>query len=145
MRCGVACRQSECRSRNYGGIFDLARMTAELEELEAKMGVPTFWNDTKSAASTSRKKVTLERELIQWREIEAKLGDLQAMLELAEEGQDTSLEQELTTELHRLETTLSTLRVEMLLSGELDSNNAIMAIHPGAGGTESQDLSLIHI
>lgn len=139
MRCGVACRQSECRSRNYGGIFDLARMTAELEELEAKMGVPTFWNDTKSAASTSRKKVTLERELIQWREIEAKLGDLQAMLELAEEGQDTSLEQELTTELHRLETTLSTLRVEMLLSGELDSNNAIMAIHPGAGGTESQD------
>jgi peptide chain release factor 2 len=114
-------------------------MTAELEELEAKMGVPTFWNDTKSAASTSRKKVTLERELIQWREIEAKLGDLQAMLELAEEGQDTALEQELTTELHRLETTLSTLRVEMLLSGELDSNNAIMAIHPGAGGTESQD------
>ncbi len=61
------------------------------------------------------------------------------MLELAEEGQDTSLEQELTTELHRFETTLATLRVEMLLSGELDSNNAIMAIHPGAGGTESQD------
>lgn len=114
-------------------------MTAELEELEAKMGIPTFWNDTKSAASTSRKKVTLERELIQWREIEAKFGDLQAMLELAEEGQDTALEQELTTELHRLETTLATLRVEMLLSGELDSNNAIMAIHPGAGGTESQD------
>lgn len=114
-------------------------MTAELEELEAKMGVPTFWNDTKSAASTSRKKVTLERELIQWREIEAKLGDLQAMLELAEESPDAALEQELTTELHRLETTLSALRVEMLLSGELDSNNAIMAIHPGAGGTESQD------
>ncbi|SPP65312.1 Peptide chain release factor 2 [Nitrospira lenta] len=114
-------------------------MTAELEELEAKMGVPTFWNDTKSAASTSRKKVTIERELIQWREIEAKLGDLHALLELAEEGQDASLEQELTTELHRLETTLATLRVEMLLSGELDSNNAIMAIHPGAGGTESQD------
>lgn len=114
-------------------------MTAELEELEAKMGVPTFWNDTKSAASTSRKKVTLERELIQWREIEAKLGDLQALLELAEESQDASLEQELTTDLHRLETTLAALRVEMLLSGELDSNNAIMAIHPGAGGTESQD------
>ncbi|HEX7766718.1 MAG TPA: peptide chain release factor 2 [Nitrospira sp.] len=121
------------------GHLDLARMTAELEELEAKMGVPTFWNDTKAAASTSRKKVTLERELIQWREIEAKLGDLQALLELAEESQDAALEQELTTDLHRLETTLATLRVEMLLSGELDPNNAIMAIHPGAGGTESQD------
>ncbi|MEQ1794663.1 MAG: peptide chain release factor 2 [Nitrospira sp.] len=121
------------------GHLDLARMTAELEELEAKMAIPTFWNDTKAAASTSRKKVTLERELNQWREIETKLGDLQAMLELAEEGPDASLEQELTTELHRLETTLAALRVEMLLSGELDSNNAIMAIHPGAGGTESQD------
>lgn len=114
-------------------------MTAELEELEAKMAIPTFWNDTKAAASTSRKKVTLERELNQWREIETKLGDLQAMVELAEEGQDASLEQELAMELHRLETTLAALRVEMLLSGELDSNNAIMAIHPGAGGTESQD------
>ena len=114
-------------------------MTAELEELEAKMAIPTFWNDTKAAASTSRKKVTLERELIQWREIETKLGDLQAMLELAEESQDASLEQELTTDLQRLETTLAALRVEMLLSGELDPNNAIMAIHPGAGGTESQD------
>lgn len=103
------------------------------------MAVPTFWNDTKAAASTSRKKVTLERELTQWREIENKLGDLQAMLELAEEGQDASLGQELTTELHWLETTLATLHVEMLLSEELDPNNAIMAIHPGAGGTESQD------
>ncbi len=94
-------------------------MTAELEELEAKMGVPTFWNDTKSAASTSRKKVTLERELIQWREIETKLGDLQAMLELAEEGQDTSLEQELTTGLHRLETTRATPRVRVPPPGHL--------------------------
>ena len=48
-------------------------MTSDLEELEAKMGEPTFWNDTRTAASVSRKKVTLERELTQWREVEAGL------------------------------------------------------------------------
>ncbi len=103
------------------------------------MAEPSFWNDTRAAAAVSRKKVTLERELTQWREIDAKISDLQALLELAEETHDESLEQELTAELQQFEPKLAALHVEMLLSGELDPNNAIVAIHPGAGGTESQD------
>ncbi len=114
-------------------------MTSDLEELEAKMAEPTFWNDTRTATAVSRKKVTLERELTQWREIDAKSSDLRALLELAEETHDESLEQELTAELQQFEPKLAALHVEMLLSGELDPNNAIIAIHPGAGGTESQD------
>lgn len=133
------CALSVNRCPNFGGIFDLARMTAELEELEAKMGQPDFWNDARAAAAVSRKKVGLERELQQWRDIEAKLSDVTALLELAQESGDTDLERELGTELDRFEPLLATLRVEHLLSGELDQNNAIMAIHPGAGGTESQD------
>src|SRR6185312_7667694 len=101
-------------------------MTADLQELEAQMGQPHFWNDTRTAATVSRKKATIERELQQWRDIETKMGDLDALLELA-------------GELNQLEPRLATLRVELLLSGELDPNNAIVAIHPGAGGTESQD------
>jgi peptide chain release factor 2 len=114
-------------------------MSSDLEELEAQMAEPSFWNDTRAAAAVSRKKVTLERELTQWREIDAKISDLQALLELAEETHDESLEQELTAELQQFEPKLAALHVEMLLSGELDPNNAIVAIHPGAGGTESQD------
>lgn len=114
-------------------------MTAQLEEMEAKMGEPGFWNDTREAAAVSRKKSTLERELTQWREIDATINDAQALLELAEESQDASLEQELTATLDQFEPKLAAIRVEMLLSGELDANNAILAIHPGAGGTESQD------
>ena len=127
------------RSRNYGGIFDFAHMTSELQELEAQMGQPHFWNDARAAAAVSRKKVTIERELQQWRELETKMDDVGALLELARESGDASLEMELTAELSRLEPRLATLRVELLLSGELDPNNAILAIHPGAGGTESQD------
>ncbi len=127
------------RLPNFGGIFDLARMTAELEELEAKMGQPDFWSDARAAAGVSRKKVKLERDLQQWRDIEAKLSDVTTLLELAQESGDAGLERELGAELDQFEPLLAALRVEHLLSGELDQNNAIMAIHPGAGGTESQD------
>ncbi len=127
------------RSQNFGGIFDLASLTAEHEELQAKMGQPDFWSNTQAAAGVSRKKVKLEREILQWRDIESKISDLTTLLELAEESGDEDLERELCGELDRFEPLLSSLRVEHLLSGELDPNNAIMAIHPGAGGTESQD------
>jgi peptide chain release factor 2 len=114
-------------------------MTADLQELEAQMGQPHFWSDARTAAAVSRKKATIERELGTWRDIEAKLGDLHALLELAAESGDAGLEQELATELHRLEPRVAALRLEILLAGELDPNNAILEIHPGAGGTESQD------
>ncbi|MBX3304972.1 MAG: peptide chain release factor 2 [Nitrospira sp.] len=121
------------------GHLDFAHMTSQLQELEAQMGQPHFWNDARAAAAVSRKKTTIERELRQWQELETKMGDIGALLELARESGDAGLEMELTTELSQLEPRLATLRVELLLSGELDSNNAILAIHPGAGGTESQD------
>jgi len=130
------CAVSMNRSRNFGGIFDLSRMTAELQELEAKMGQPDFWSDARAAAGVSRRKVKLERDLQQWRDIEAKLGDVTALLELAQESGDAALETELNAELNHFEPLLAALRVEHLLSGELDQNNAILAIHPGAGGND---------
>lgn len=139
MKCKVESVPSANKSPSYGGIFDLARMTADLQELEAQMGQPHFWSDARTAAAVSRKKATIEREVETWRDIEAKLGDLNALLELATESGDAGLEQELATELHRLEPRVAALRLEILLAGELDPNNAILEIHPGAGGTESQD------
>jgi peptide chain release factor 2 len=139
MKYRVVCASSVSRWPSYGGGFDLARMTSELHELEAQMGQPTFWNDARAAAAISRKKSSIERELQQWHDIEAKIGDLHALLELAHESGDAGLEKELTTELNVLAPRLAAIRLEHLLSGELDPNNAIIAIHPGAGGTESQD------
>ena len=124
---------------NYGGIFDFARMTAELAHLEQQTAQPDFWNHAQKAAKISRKKSTIERDLQQWRDIDGKMNDLRALLELAEESDDAGLVKELTFELDQFERKLAALRLELLLSGELDPNNAIVAIHPGAGGTESQD------
>jgi len=139
MRYGFAFERSAIKFRNSGGIFDLARMTTELTQLEGQTAQPEFWSNAQAAARISRKKAALEREIQQWRDIESKLSDLGALLELAEESGDPSLERELATELNQFEPRLASLRVELLLSGELDPNNAILAIHPGAGGTESQD------
>ena len=139
MRFVSVCVPLVSKSLSSGGIFDLARMTADLQELEAKIGQPDFWSDARTAAGVSRKKVKLERELQQWHDIEAKLSDVTTLLDLAQESGNTGLERELTAELDQFEPLLAALRVEHLLSGELDQNNAILAIHPGAGGTESQD------
>ena len=139
MRFVFVCVPLVSKSLSSGGIFDLARMTADLQELEAKMGLPDFWSDARTAAGVSRKKVQLERELQQWHDIEGKLSDVTTLLDLAQESGDAALEKELAAELDQFEPLLAALRVEHLLSGELDQNNAIIAIHPGAGGTESQD------
>ncbi len=126
-------------SANSGGIFDLPRLTEELNSLNEQSAHPDFWKDSQAATRLSRKKAAIERELNRWREIERRHGDLCAMVELTEEMGDAELEQELSTELSRLEADVNALRIELLLSGERDGSNAILAIHPGAGGTESQD------
>ncbi|MDW7654362.1 MAG: peptide chain release factor 2 [Nitrospiraceae bacterium] len=121
------------------GHLDFPRMTTELAHLDEQTSQPDFWSQAQKAAKTSRKKFSIERELQLWREIDSKMSDLAALLELAEESADAGLLKELSAELDQFDPKLAALRLEMVLSGELDSNNAIVAIHPGAGGTESQD------
>jgi peptide chain release factor 2 len=124
---------------NCGGIFDLASLKSKIQTLDARMTAPDFWGDRRAAQSTIRQKNLLERELKSWGDMEHRFGDLRAMVELAESEHDASLEEELTAELVQAEQALTRLRVNLLLRGEMDANNAILSIHPGAGGTESQD------
>ena len=71
---------------NYGGIFDLARMTAELNDIEVKTSQPDFWKDTQAAAKVNRRKAALDRELSRWRDTERRQNDIEALLELALES-----------------------------------------------------------
>jgi len=127
------------RSASSGGIFDFSRLTSELQELERQTAQPDFWNNTQNAARVNRKKSSLEREIRRWADIERQNGDLTALLQLADESADAELSRELATSLARFEQSVGQLRIELLLSGEHDISNALVAIHPGAGGTESQD------
>ncbi|HJU04052.1 MAG TPA: peptide chain release factor 2 [Nitrospiraceae bacterium] len=125
--------------RELRGHLDLPKLTSDLEHLELETTHPDFWKDPQAAARLSRKKAAIEREINRVTDIERRYGDLQAMIDLADESGDAALEQELAGELAQVESTVDQFRVELLLSGERDANNAILAIHPGAGGTESQD------
>jgi peptide chain release factor 2 len=117
----------------------LARVAAELKEIDEHTSRADFWKDTKTAAKVTRRKATLDRELARWQDIERRQNDLGALIELSEESGDAEIEKELAGELSRFEQAVDELRIELLLSGERDQSNAIFAIHPGAGGTESQD------
>jgi peptide chain release factor 2 len=103
------------------------------------MAAADFWSDRRAAQHTVQEKNKLERELKTWNDLERRMDDLDVMVELAEGEQDPSIEGEIAGELAQAEQAAARLRVDLLLRGEKDANNAIVSIHPGAGGTESQD------
>lgn len=127
------------KSLTYGGLFDLPRLSSELEEIEQKIAQPDFWKNPQAAATVGRRKAALESRLERLKNLERQYGDLEALGELIGQQEDADLVQELANGLRQVEDTLEQWRLERLLSGEHDPNSAILNINPGAGGTESQD------
>lgn len=111
-------------------------MVKEIEELEKKTEDPNFWNDQKSAQIILKELKLIKIKVDHYNELAESLDDILVMLELAEEGE---LLEGFTASINELNKKLDSFRIETLLSGEYDSNNAIISLHPGAGGTESQD------
>ncbi len=110
-----------------------------LAELRARSAEPDFWNDPQAAQSTSRDIAALSDDVEGFDRILQRASDARVLMELAgEEGDDGSLS-EAEEEISALESELESLEVLALLSGEFDTNPAILEIHPGEGGTDSQD------
>jgi len=107
------------------------------------MNAPDFWKNPPKARSLVQEKTHLEKTLKKWEEIEGKREDLSVLIQLAEEEGKATLNSEIVQTIKNLQSQIHHLEVEMLLSGEKDQNNAIVSIHPGAGGTESQDWAQI--
>lgn len=125
--------------RNSGGIFDLPRLTSELEELERETSQPDFWNNPRHAAKVGRRQADLERQLNRLHHLEQQWEDLSAILDLIGQQGDPELEAEWSNGIKEIEASLEAWRLEQLLSDPHDQTNAILSINPGAGGTESQD------
>lgn len=114
----------------------MPRLVKELEALEKKTENPEFWNDQKSAQIVLKEQKLIKLKVDHFNELAEALDDIMVMLELAEEGE---LLEGFSESIRELDEKLDNFRTETLLSGEFDSNNAIISLHPGAGGTESQD------
>ena len=122
---------------NSGGFFDVAAGRQELKRIEASAFSPDFWNDPEAAQVLLQKRSVLEKKIRRQEQFEGEIEDAQVLLEFAEE--DEASLNELRSLIERLEHGLSQAEIEMLLAGDNDHLNAICTIHPGAGGTESQD------
>ena len=129
--------QQKQNTTNCGGIFDLESRETEVEKLRQKSGAPDFWNDNSSAQAILKKISLIEKELALWSDLEKRHGDLEVLLEFADSG-DAELE-EVNEELKSYTQIIEEVELKMILGDEQDTQDAIVTIHPGAGGTESQD------
>jgi peptide chain release factor 2 len=112
-------------------------LKAELEKVEEQAAEPNFWNDSENSQKTMRERKRLEDALATDSELTRRVEDISAYIELASEGEQ--VDEEVAREMNGLREVVERLETETLLSGDLDRSNAIVTIHPGAGGTESQD------
>ncbi len=127
------------------GIADLAdsigfdSLSAEVEQLETKTAEPGFWDKPEESQAILKqlkhKKGTLERYI----KLKRDFDDTEMLIEIAIEEDDESVVDEVVTDLAAVKKEYERQKIEILLSGEYDGNNAIISIHPGAGGTEAQD------
>lgn len=120
---------------SFEGVFDVAAKETRIAELEEKITEPDFWNNSFEAQGVMRELTRLREQVVVWQTIGKSLTDT---LELAQLGDD-GLYDELSSEVERLAAEVRQLEFQTLMSGEYDDENAILAIHAGAGGTEAQD------
>ncbi len=110
-----------------------------LDKLKDSLNDEKAWTDHKLSSELSSKSSALERELAGWLDLKPRISDLVEMAELAENDNETGMMNSVGDEYEKLLKTLSELETVMMFRGEFDANNAFLNIHPGAGGTESQD------
>jgi peptide chain release factor 2 len=122
-----------------GGTFDVPGKEERLASLDAEMAAPTFWEDNRRAQELIRERAELARTVTRVGELARQVSDLGVLLEWAAEADDAGLETEITEGVSRLRQQLDEFELKLLLSGPHDAKAAILSIHPGAGGTESQD------
>lgn len=103
------------------------------------MAEPDFWNDMEKAQVVLQASKSLKTKLERYNSLESKFQDFKVLIEICESEEDRSLISEIDAEYKGLISDLDSFRIETLLSGEYDKNNAILTLHAGAGGTEAQD------
>ncbi|HEU4402357.1 MAG TPA: peptide chain release factor 2 [Candidatus Polarisedimenticolia bacterium] len=129
---GLKARVAELR-----GHLDPDGLSRELREIETRAADPTLWNDPARAQTILQRRTRLSEEIEASRSLERKLEEAQVCAELATEGEEVG--DDLRRAVDDLAAALDERELEMMLTGEHDAGNAILTIHPGAGGTESQD------
>ena len=122
-----------------GRALKLDDTRVEIASLEAESAKEGFWNDVNNSQRVQKRLKQLQNKVAKYEKLCAQWDDLMTICDMAIEENDDSMLDELKSGYAEFEETLESMRLSTLLSGEYDANNAILTIHPGAGGTEAQD------
>jgi len=124
-------------SSSCGGIFEGARLDEQLAEIEHAIASPSFWNQQVEAQKVMQRRRRLEDDIALRQSLRQRSDDLSVLLEWAGEGEDVAADFDRGLDALRQE--VEAAETKKMLGGQYDRSNAIVTIHPGAGGTESQD------
>src|SRR5215208_5689814 len=119
--------------------FDIAGQEKEASRLEARSVEPGFWDDQREAQAVMRRLAGIRKTVETWRGIERRATDLRDLIALSLEEGEGALAGDLRTEVHALARELGDLEFDLTFAGPYDDRTAILAVHAGEGGTESQD------
>ena len=120
-------------------LFDIASLEEQLKGLEKKTMEENFWNDAKNSSKVLSQIKIIKNKTSQYQTLENEIVNLKELTELVELELDEEIAKEILKNTNKLQKEIEKFEVGTFLSGKYDENNAIVTIHPGAGGTESQD------
>lgn len=130
---------SEEELRDLKSALGYDNLVREIEELETKASAPGFWDDLENSQKILQRTGKLKNTVETYNSLMSSFDDLQVLIEMGDEEGDLSLIEEIETSITDFENGLASLRLQTLLTGEYDKNNAILTFHAGAGGTEAMD------
>lgn len=119
--------------------FDISKLEIELSDLEKQTSEPNFWNDSQNSSVILKKITSLKSKIENFKKVKTEFNNIDELNELLKTESDDDLEKELISGIKNIEKSIDKLEISTLLSGKYDTNNAIITLHPGAGGTEAQD------
>jgi peptide chain release factor 2 len=119
--------------------FNLPALKDTLHELEQDMAEPDFWNDLDRSTKVNQQAKQIGDKLALYASLLSRADDIEALMELVDDENDPGMVGEVLADIAALDKDVEALRLETLLRGEYDQNNAILSLHAGAGGTEAQD------
>ena len=124
---------------DYADALGLDHMRSQIQQLENRATEPGFWDDLENSQKVLKQTSDLKAKVERYEKLDTMYYDALTLIELADEAEDESLYDEALSEVEAVESLLATARLETLLTGEYDKNNAILTFHAGSGGTEAQD------
>ena len=124
---------------DLASALGLESMRREIQQLENRAAEPGFWDDMDNSQKILQRTSNLKAKVEKYEKLEARYEDTLALIELGDEAEDESLIEEAQGEIDAIRADIDRQRLETLLTGEYDKNNAILTFHAGSGGTEAQD------